>query len=183
MTSLSNDVVQNYDTLDGRNAISVPISRGNITDEGPVITQNDLDRLYSKFQQFEETQAKILKEITIVEQTFPELLTRFTLLDSHVQLFTLDRYLRKYARPGNKNCWKTGFFTDREIKNGYDARRPITDTIIESIETNPGTVVYGDPYTGKSILLKRILFELLQRDYVVLFGDGVDARDDKLQHS
>lgn len=79
---------------------------------------------------------------------------------------------------GDKCCWKSGFFSEREIKSNYDVRRTITDTILESIEENFGTMLYGRPYDGKTILLKRIMLEEIQKqEYVVLFCDKVVANE------
>ena len=81
---------------------------------------------------------------------------------------------------GSRDCWKLGHFTDRDIKNGYDARRPITDKIINSIENNIGTIVYGKPYYGKSVILRRIMFEQIDKGYAVIFGNGIHANDNDL---
>jgi ABC-type cobalamin/Fe3+-siderophores transport system ATPase subunit len=75
---------------------------------------------------------------------------------------------------GSRDCWKEGYFRDEDIKSGYDVRRPITDNIIASLENNIGTIVYGKPYYGKSTILKRIMFELIDKGYAVVFSDGYE---------
>ena len=78
---------------------------------------------------------------------------------------------------GSGDCWKIGHFRDEDIKSGYDARRAITDEIIGSIEIkgNAGIMLYGRPYYGKSIILKRIMFELIDKGYVIVFDEGIRA--------
>ena len=78
---------------------------------------------------------------------------------------------------GSKDCWKIGYFRDEDIKSGYDVRRPITDDIIASIYSNDnmGTILYGKPYHGKSVILKRIMFEMIDKGYAVVFGDGIEV--------
>jgi tetratricopeptide (TPR) repeat protein len=167
--SLSNDINQAYDTQEGRDAISSAIFASNITEGEQKIEEHEIDQvLLSKFKEFEETQSKILEKIINVEKTFKESQIKFNLLQSNIELYTSESKIRS----GNSDCWIRGYFKDGDIKSGYDARRPITDKIIESVEKNDGTIVYGDPYTGKSVLLKRIIFELIQKGYIVLFGDN-----------
>ena len=101
--------------------------------------------LCSKFKEFEARQTEILEKITDVERTFRESQIRLGLLQGGVNIITSELKFN----PGKKNCWVTGIFTDREIKSGYDARRPITEEIIDSIEKNHGTIIYGEPYTEK----------------------------------
>ena len=84
---------------------------------------------------------------------------------------------------GGMDCWKIGYFRDEDIKSGYDARRPITDDVIASIDSNDndtGTILYGKPYDGKSTILKRIMFEMIDKGYAVVFGDGIRAADAQL---
>ena len=61
------------------------------------------------------------------------------------------------------------------MRNGYDARRPITDALIESIENNNATILFGEGYSGKSVILRRVMFEEIEKGYAVVFGDGVEA--------
>jgi hypothetical protein len=54
----------------------------------------------------------------------------------------LIRRLAGWSESGGK-CWRTGYFFEEEVRNGYDVRRPVTDAIIESIEINNGTILFG----------------------------------------
>lgn len=76
---------------------------------------------------------------------------------------------------GNRDCWKLGHFREEDIKNDYDARRPITNTILNSIEENVGTILYGKSHYGKSVILKRVMFEEIQNGSAVIFIDSVDG--------
>ena len=176
--SLSNDIDQNYDTQAGRDAISSAISALNITEGEQKIAEHEIDKiLLSKFTEFQETQSKILEKIINVEKTFKESQIKFNLLQSNIELYTSESKIRS----GNSDCWIRGYFKDGDTKSGYDARRLITDKIIESVEKNRGTIVYGDPYTGKSVLLKRLTFELIQNGYIVLFGDNINIQPSLLR--
>jgi hypothetical protein len=108
-----------------------------------------------------------------VEESFANNLTELRLLESNLSLVTI---MTEFGA-GNRDCWRIGYFRDEDIKSGYDARRPITDEIISSIEINgnTGTMLYGKPYYGKSVILKRIMFELIDKGYVVVFGEGIRA--------
>jgi tetratricopeptide (TPR) repeat protein len=106
-----------------------------------------------------------------LEESFENSLTELRLLESNLRLVTS---LTKFNR-GSRDCWKLGYFRDEDIKNGYDARRPVTDEIISSIDNNIGTILYGKPYYGKSVILKRIMFEHIDKGYAVVFADGTQA--------
>jgi tetratricopeptide (TPR) repeat protein len=174
--SLSGDIVQKYNTEPGHDSISAAISRINKIDQENVVDEHQIDELLSdKFEEFEKTQREILKKITEVKAICEESQNKSILEQSKIGLITSEDY--KKIKSGKRNIWLEEYFDfdDGEIISGYDARRPLTDEVIKSIENNLGTIIFGDPYTGKSILLKRIVFELTQRGYVVLFGDNIEA--------
>jgi hypothetical protein len=58
-------------------------------------------------------------------------------------------------KAGDKECWKIGYFHEGDIKNNLDARRPIVDTLIDSVNKNSGTILFGRSHYGKSIILQR----------------------------
>jgi tetratricopeptide (TPR) repeat protein len=175
---LSGDLDKNYDSPAGIDAVSTAISHANTPGLAISVDEHKIDELLAgKFREFKNIQSNILEKITEVEEIFKESRDRLKLLEYDIKIFTAESKFK----PGNIDCWKDGEFTDRDIKSGYDARRPVTDEIIDSVEKNPGTIIYGDPYAGKSILLKRITFELIQKDYVVLYGDNIEAKAYLLQ--
>ncbi|MGH9976733.1 MAG: dsDNA nuclease domain-containing protein, partial [Nitrososphaeraceae archaeon] len=77
-------------------------------------------------------------------------------------------------RTPNKNCWKVAHFTDAEIKEGYDARRDITDDILGSLEKNRGTIILARSHYGKTTLLRRIMFEKILMGYNVLYMEELN---------
>jgi hypothetical protein len=78
---------------------------------------------------------------------------------------------------GSNDCWIKGRFTIADVKTGYDLRRTQTDEIINSVEQNIGTLLFGEAYSGKSTVLSRVMFEeITERGYVVIFGDDVKAK-------
>jgi tetratricopeptide (TPR) repeat protein len=107
-----------------------------------------------------------------IDHSIKEGLTKLNLSQSNLRLITS---LSPFG-VGDRNCWKDGYFSDADIKNGYDARRPVTDDIIKSIEENEGTIIYGDPYVGKSILVKRVIFEMVNNEgYVVIYASDASG--------
>lgn len=146
----------------------------NIIENRIVITDLIARSLAEILEEISKNKVEVLESL---EEGFRDNLIKLNLGQSSIKIYTFN----KRFNPGEKDCWKTGIFTDKEIKSGFDARRSLTDEIIRSVEKNLGTIVYGDPYTGKSILLKRITFELIDRGYVVLFGDGIEANSSLLQ--
>jgi len=114
----------------------------------------------------------LTQQITKVEEVFIKSLTEFGLSQANFEIWSKNTMIGN----GDTSCWESGFFTEREIKSNYDVRRHITDTILESIDENFGTMVHGRPYDGKTILLKRIMLEEIQKEeYVVLHCDKVVA--------
>jgi tetratricopeptide (TPR) repeat protein len=107
-------------------------------------------------------------------ERFGNSLKELHLLESNLNLMTVGTEFGI----GSRDCWKDGFFRDEDIKSGYDARRPITDKIITSIVycSRIGTMVYGKPYYGKTLILKRIMLELIDNGYAVVYGNGIQAQ-------
>jgi hypothetical protein len=124
-------------------------------------------------QAFNEELKKASQRLT---ENFDNSLTELHLSESNLSLVTI---MTEFGR-GSKDCWKLGFFRDEDIKSGYDARRPITADIITSIENNVGTIVYGKPYYGKSIILKRIMFEMIDNGYAIVYGNGIQKAQPRL---
>ena len=108
-----------------------------------------------------------------IEKTFGDTLNELSLSLSDFQLVTS---LTKFE-DGDTRCWLRGYFRDRDIKSGYDARRPITDEIINSIEENPGTMLFGDASSGKSMILTRIMFEEIENGYAVILAKSIEAKE------
>jgi len=86
-------------------------------------------------------------------------------LNGKIELFTKDLQVGK----ADVNCWKRGVFELADISQGYDGRRPICNKIIKSIHENIGTIINGKPYVGKTILLKRLIYEMTNDGYSVIF--------------
>jgi len=122
---------------------------------------------------FNEELKKASQRLT---ENFDNSLTELHLSESNLSLVTI---MTEFGR-GSKDCWKLGFFRDEDIKSAYDARRPITTDIITSIENNVGTIVYGKPYYGKSIILKRIMFEMIDNGYAIVYGNGIQKAQSRL---
>lgn len=109
--------------------------------------------------------------IEVMNKSFNDMLNRYQLLQSNLKLITP---LTSF-NDGSKNCWKRGYLFDEDIKNRYNARRPVTDALIESIENNNATILFGEGYHGKSVILKRVMFEEIEKGYAVVFEDGIEA--------
>ena len=108
-----------------------------------------------------------------LEENFHRNLTEMGLLQANLSLFTS---LSTFG-DGSRDCWKQGYLNKEDVKDDYDARRPITDDIIASIENENhiGTILFGDPYYGKSTILYRVMFEEIERGYSVIFTDSIEA--------
>jgi hypothetical protein len=72
---------------------------------------------------------------------------------------------------GENDCRMKGHFRDGDIKSDYDARRPITDKIINSKDNNIGTILYGRPHYRNIMILKRVMFEQIkkEKEYTIIF--------------
>ena len=147
------------------------ISRDNTINQKLDLLKNQLDSI-------KKLHEKLEKDIEQVERTFTEEQTRQNLLQSNLKLVTT---LTPFRREGSRKCWERGYFFDEDVRSGFDARRPIiTDDIIESIENNDGTILFGDAYYGKSVILRRVMFEEIERGYMVVFGDNIEANTNQL---
>ena len=128
----------------------------------------------SVIQNLKQILSEELKKVSQrLEDSLKSSITELRLLESNLRLVTFNTMTE--LGTSSSDCWKIGYFSDEDIKSGHDARRPITDDIIASLEENIGTIVYGKPYYGKSIILKRIMFEMIDKGYAVVLGDGVQA--------
>ena len=78
----------------------------------------------------------------------------------------------------NRNCWKRGIFELSDIKKGLDGRRNIIDTIKSSIEIYVGTMIIGGSYSGKSTILKRLIYEMGENGYSIIEIDNLDFNPD-----
>jgi tetratricopeptide (TPR) repeat protein len=108
-----------------------------------------------------------------LEENFQRNLTEMGLLQANLRLLTSLSTLGN----GSRDCWKEGYLREEDVKNDYDARRPITDDIIASIEDEKhiGTILFGDAYYGKSTILYRVMFEEIEKGYSVIFTDSIGA--------
>jgi tetratricopeptide (TPR) repeat protein len=149
----------------GRDAISSAL-------EAAKVDEQELDQiLLDKSAELQKTQREILERVKQVQESFETQITELKLSALRFKLVTASTRYHK----GDLNCWKDGYFSDADIRNGYDARRPVTDDIIKSIEAQEGAFVYGDPYVGKSILVKRVMFEMADRGYAIIYSSGATA--------
>ena len=147
------------------------ISRDNTINQKLDLLKNQLDSI-------KKLHEKLEKDIEQVQRTFTEEQTSQNLLQSNLKLVTT---LTPFRREGSRKCWERGYFFDEDVRSGFDARRPIiTDNIIESIENNDGTILFGDAYYGKSVILRRVMFEEIERGYMVVFGDNIEANPNQL---
>jgi len=89
-----------------------------------------------------------------MNESFSNKLDQFHLLQSNLKLITSLTLETREFREGSTNCWIRGDLRNGDIRNGYDARRPITDTIIKSIENSNATILFGDGYCEKSVVQK-----------------------------
>ncbi|MGD1838912.1 MAG: tetratricopeptide repeat protein [Nitrososphaeraceae archaeon] len=95
-------------------------------------------------------------------------------ISQKIHLFNKDQYL---GDP-DVNCWKRGTFELQDIKHGLDGRRDIIDTIKRSIETRVGTIIIGSSFSGKSLILKRLIYEMIENGYSVLEIHELDFNPD-----
>lgn len=85
---------------------------------------------------------------------------------------------------GNHECWYTGSFRDQDIKSKFDADRAINKNVIEYLKTKndkKGLIIFGEGYLGKSVLLKRIMFEFIENGYCVLYADNFNSTEYQLR--
>jgi hypothetical protein len=138
-------------------------------------TQNIRNAFDAELKTYSVNIAKHIDQaIKNMNEGFRKELDKFQLLQSNLRLITSLSLGTREFREGNTNCWIRGHFGYGDIRNGYDARRPITDAIIESVENNNATILFGDGYCGKSVILMRVALEEIEREYAVLLGDSTD---------
>ena len=83
-------------------------------------------------------------------------------------------------KSGDINCWKTGLFTFDDINGNLDARRiELERRITTQLEQN-NVFLFGETYSGKSVLLKRIALEKIKSGYTVLYISKFDDTLDTL---
>ena len=76
---------------------------------------------------------------------------------------------------GNPQCWADAYFKDEDIWGGMDARRPIVDELLNSLESKEGVIILDDSFKGKTLILKRVSIELVNKNNIVLFIKEVGA--------
>ncbi len=156
----------------GLDAISSALSSAQVDEQ-------ELDKvLLDKFAEFEKTQREILERLKQVQEYFETQVTELRLSGASVELVTAQTRFAK----GETDRWIKGYFRDADIKSSYDARRPITDKIIRSIENNVGTIIYGRPHYGKTMLLKRVMFEQIEKgeEYAAIYCREIGANPNHL---
>ena len=79
-------------------------------------------------------------------------------------------------KPGDKDCWKIGYFDEGDIKSDFDARRPITNMIMNSLRDNPGTILFGRSHYGKSMILQRIMIEEIENNMACVIIEELGSR-------
>jgi hypothetical protein len=142
------------------------------------ISENHREEIRKRFEKLHDQFDKHLKDtLSEIEKNIISELTDQQLLSSGLYLVTAQT---KHPK-GEPDCWVRGYFRDADVKSGYDARRPTTDRIIDSLANNVGTILYGRPHYGKTMLLKRIMFEQIERGgYAVIFCSEVEANANRL---
>jgi hypothetical protein len=167
------DVILDSQIIGSISQISVRI--GDIQTQANTEFGNIKNSMNQQFDSIAKNMDIIVKQhITKVEEIFINLLTEFSFSQANFKIYSQNTEIPK----GDKKCWQLGYFSEREIKSNYDVRRPIINQILESIEDNFGTIIYGRPYDGKSTLLKRIMLEEIESEgYIVIFCDKVVANE------
>jgi hypothetical protein len=142
------------------------------------ISERDGEEVRAKFEEIRaEFNQQIGKALFQIEQILVRELTSDQLLSSGLYLVTAQTPVAK----GETDCWVKRHFKDGDIKSGYDARRPVTDKIIDSVDKNFGTIVYGRPHYGKTTVLKRVMFEEIEKGgYSIIFCEDVEANANRL---
>jgi tetratricopeptide (TPR) repeat protein len=146
----------------------------------------ELERLLLKFQSqlaiaFPELfpQSEVVKELAkVVIDELKDILLGTSIATSSVDIFTPNTTFKA----GSSESWKLGFFTFGDIHDDYDARNPIIDELISSIETHSGTFLFGKSHTGKSTIVKRIIIEEIERGYIILNISDTKANANQLNN-
>lgn len=76
-------------------------------------------------------------------------------------------------RNDEKSCWETSNFNMRDIFDNHDVRRKAIDTIIHAIKgrKNNGILLLGNSASGKTTILKRIVMELGNEEFIVMYAE------------
>lgn len=163
VTSLSGDIDQNYNTQDGRDAISTAISKGNIKQEGRVVDEHEIDFLLTS--KFEENQKAILQKITEVEQ---EVRT--------VGLELLNPiYFEQHKRvQENVKGWYDGYplslesiYYDNEFK-----RDNLLNEIISKLNVQKHLILVGEAGSSKTTLLNEVICYFFKQNYTIFYSYG-----------
>lgn len=138
------------------------------------ITKGDLEKELNEIVEKIKSNSVKFRQ---VEKTFKEEVQRLNLSTVGFKIVTP---LTKFNE-GNKECWKDGFFTEEDVKSNYDARRQVTDTITDLLNnkrrSTKGTIIFGDGYFGKTVLLQRIMLELIHDDYCVIYAKKLNGSE------
>lgn len=166
---------------DGTNAIStavqVVLKSVNLDS-----TEDEINaKLLTRSTSLETHYKTLIKKIEDFEQAFNKKLSETLLSGAGLRLVTPLTDFKK----GNSNCWKEGYFTEEDIKSNYDVKRSVIDAIQETIKNKKdnkiGTLIIGDGYFGKTVLLKRIMFEMIKDNYCVIFGENIKAQKHQIE--
>jgi len=142
--------------------INTGASKHDIRELGGLIRESNKPVVELIDSQFE----KLQKRLNELEHSFHESVNRLSLQALNLNIITANT---PYSI-GERICWKKAKFNDEDIRSRYDWRRPVTDDIIQSIQQHEATVIYGEPYMGKSIVAKRVMFELIEQGYCAIFS-------------
>lgn len=115
--------------------------------------------------------SKIESELSNLKQEINNLRDKtisLSLKGSNLQLFTpFDEFGEAHS-----DCWVEGYFSDEDIVNGFSASREVTDDVLDSIhdEQSMGAVLSAPSGSGKTMILKQIMFEEIQNGSMVVFS-------------
>lgn len=120
--------------------------------------------LEDKFPQLYEFQ-KILNEI--------KLDSSITILQEKGFMIYDQSNLQFGRKNDEKSCWETGNFNIRDIFDNHTVRREITDTIIQDlkVQKDHGILLLGNSASGKTTVLKRVMIELGNEEFIVFYAD------------
>ena len=114
-----------------------------------------------------------------VDKYFEELndyLDRNILLSHEFEILSLKDLT--FSTP-DKNKWSE-ILRLQEVYANYDAPRSITPEIEAALEDGRSCVLYGEPSYGKSVLLKRVAIDMLNKGYVVAYSERADPKAIKI---
>jgi len=121
---------------------------------------------------------KINKKLENSIKQINEKIIRYGLNDIGFKILYLNK-IEKMASEAKKSKWSC--MRLEEVCAGYDAPRNITPEIEKTLKNNRNVIIYGDAGYGKSVLLKRVAIDMLQKGYLVAYADTVEsAKNPKL---